>query len=202
MNCCQRLCRVQQQPSLLSSATTSESLQLLDEEFTVPWAAALSATLLQAVQIAAYAKQQLMQRPDGSQRHTSTSSPLYPLMASACCVAWCQGKQAKPPGHADLQQQLTAQRVALSIAKAAQYTDEYEQVTWQRQHLFLWLLMLHLLCSQSFYDLAHLGLGSNATLCHFRNVALQVPCHTMRHFPMPGDYMHCICLTGGQHRTA
>ncbi|KAL0055367.1 hypothetical protein WJX82_011296 [Trebouxia sp. C0006] len=39
--------RVQQQPSLLST-TTFESLQLLDEEFTVPWAAALSATLLQA----------------------------------------------------------------------------------------------------------------------------------------------------------
>jgi len=112
-------------------------LQLLDEEFTVPWAAALSATLLQAVQIAAYAKQQ---QPDDSQRHTSTSSPLHPLMASGCCPAWCQGKQAKPQGHADLQQQPTTQRVALLIAKAAQYTDEYEQVTWQRKHLPLWLL--------------------------------------------------------------
>ncbi|KAA6425591.1 MAG: hypothetical protein FRX49_04488 [Trebouxia sp. A1-2] len=49
-------------------------------------------------------------------------------MTSGCCVAWCQGKQAKPQGHADLQQQPTAQRVALLIAKAAQYTDEYEQV--------------------------------------------------------------------------
>ena len=129
------VCRVQQQPSLLSSAHTPESLQLLNEEFTEPWAAALSATLLQAIQIAAYAKQQLMQRLDGSQRHTSTSSPLHPLMASGCCVAWCQGKQAKPQGHVDLQQQPTAQRVALLIAKAAQYTDEYEQVTWQRQAL-------------------------------------------------------------------
>ncbi len=133
------VCRIQQQPSLLSS-TTSESLQLLDEEFTVPWAAALSATLAQAVQIAAYAKQQLMQQLDGSQQHTSSSSPLHPLMASGCCVAWCQGKQAKPQGHADLQQQPTAQRVALLIAKAAQYTDEYEQVTWQRQDVPLWLL--------------------------------------------------------------
>ncbi len=129
------MCRVQQQPALLSS-TTFESLQLLDEEFTVPWAAALSATLLQAVQIPAYAKQQ---QPDGSQRHTSTSSPLHSLIASGCCVAWCQGKQAKPQGHADLQQQPTAQRVALLIAKAAQYTDEYEQVIWQRQDLYLWM---------------------------------------------------------------
>ena len=129
------MCRVQQQPALLSS-TTFESLQLLDEEFTVPWAAALSATLLQAVQIAAYAKQQ---QPGGSQRHTSTSSPLHSLIASGRCVAWCQGKQAKPQGHADLQQQPTAQRVALLIAKAAQYTDEYEQVIWQRQDLSLWM---------------------------------------------------------------
>jgi len=171
------VCRVQQQPSLLSSTTTSESLQLLGEEFTVPWAAALSATLVQAVQIAAYAKQQLMQRLDGSQRHTSTSGSLHSLMASGCCVAWCQGKQAKPQGHADLQQQPTAQRVALLIAKAAQYTDEYEQVTWQRQHLSLWLLMLHLLCSKSFYDLAHLGLGSNATLCMATSDMLHSGCH-------------------------
>ncbi|DBA74364.1 TPA: hypothetical protein ACH3X1_011135 [Trebouxia sp. C0004] len=69
-----------------------------------------------------------MQRPDGSKRHTSTSNPLPPVMALGCCVAWCQGKQAEPQGHADLQQQPTAQRVAVLIAKAAQYTDEYEQV--------------------------------------------------------------------------
>lgn len=96
-------------------------------------------TLQQALQ--AVPQNEPMQIVGGSKKPLRSSSLSH--MAAGCCAAWCRGREVESVKHADIQQDDAAQRISLLIAKAAQYTNDYKQVSVKNQLVWFMQLLLH-----------------------------------------------------------
>ena len=123
-------CRIDRQSSVVPSTSSTDAVDLFVAEYTAPWANALFSTVQAGLDTSRQhhdpQQQQHAQQDKNRSKNNRMSWPCAHLCSFGCFGA---GGPYESLSSTDLQPLTRAERLSLMIAKAHEYTTQYEQVS-------------------------------------------------------------------------